>query len=736
MPATGSTATWTDTAVARYQATMKAPADPAAELAVLAASIAEHAARYHRDDAPTISDADYDALVRRNAEVEAAYPALVRPDSPSQAVGATAAAQFGKITHARPMLSIDNGFDDTAVFEFVARVRRFLHLPVDAVVALTAEPKIDGLSASLRYEHGVLVSGATRGDGATGEDVTANVRTLADVPRRLAARDGAPVPAVVEVRGEVYIAKADFIAMNARAAAARERTYANPRNAAAGSLRQLDVDVTAARPLRFFAHGAGELSAAVADTQAGLMAAFAGWGFPVSDRLMVGVTVDDVLAVYRHIEADRAGLPYDIDGVVYKVDRLDWQARLGQVARSPRWALAHKFPAERATTELVAIDIQVGRTGVLTPVARLAPVNIGGVIVVNATLHNEDEIARRDVRVGDTVELQRAGDVIPQILRYTTETRAHAALPPFDFPQTCPQCGSLAEREDGEVARRCTGGLICPAQRIERLRHFVSRQALDIEGLGDERIELFTQAGWLHTPGDIFRLHTHRDALLAWRGFKPTSVDKLLSAIEARRRVPFDRLLFGLGIRHVGEISARDIARNYRAWAAFADRMEACVALWQAAEAAVGELPDKFRKRIANDLAALIGVGGIGSEIAEALADFWAEPHNRALLAALLAEIEVVPVMFVTRASAVAGKTVVFTGSLETVSRDEARAQAEALGAKVAASVSTKTGLVVAGPGAGTKLAKAAALGIEVINEAGWAAIVAGAGTDTKSLGG
>ncbi len=702
------------------------PADPAAELASLAAEIADHAARYHRDDAPTITDAAYDALVRRNAELEAAYPELVRADSPSFAVGAAGAAQFGKVVHARPMLSIDNAFDDAAVFEFVARVQRFLNLAADAEVALTAEPKIDGLSASLRYEHGVLVSGATRGDGATGEDVTANLRTLADVPQRLESTSG--VPAVVEVRGEVYIAKTDFTLMNARAAAAGERTYANPRNAAAGSLRQLDVAVTAVRPLRFFAHGYGEMSAFPADTQAGVMAAFASWGFAVSDRLVGCATVDDALEVYRGIEADRSALPYDIDGVVYKVDRLDWQARLGQVARSPRWALAHKFPAERATTALLAIDIQVGRTGVLTPVARLAPVGVGGVIVVNATLHNEDEIARRDVRVGDTVELQRAGDVIPQILRYTTAADIHAALPRFEFPRTCPQCGSLAVREDGEVARRCTGGLVCPAQRIERLRHFVSRHALDIGGLGDERIELFTQAGWLRAPGDIFRLRDHRDELLAWRGFRAASVDKLLGAIEARRRVPFDRLLFGLGIRHVGEIIARDIARSFREWSAFAERMEACVALWQAAEAAIGETPDKLGKRTANELAALIGVGGIGPEVAEALTDFWAEAHNRELLAALLAEIEVVPVVFVTRASAVAGKTVVFTGSLETLSRDEARAQAEALGAKVAASVSAKTDLVVAGPGAGTKLAKAAALGVEMIDEAGWAAIVAGAG--------
>jgi len=690
----------------------------AAELASLAAQIAEHAARYHRDDAPTISDADYDALVRRHAALEAAHPELARADSPVHAVGAAPAAQFGKIAHARPMLSLDNAFDDASVVEFVARVRRFLNLAADASVALTAEPKIDGLSASLRYQNRRLVHGATRGDGATGEDVTANLRTVADIPQTLP--DDAPD--IVEVRGEVYMAKADFLALNA----ASERQFANPRNAAAGSLRQLDVDVTRARPLRFFAHGWGEVSTLPADTQAGVMAAFKAWGFPVSDDLTVCNTVEDALAVYRRIESARANLAFDIDGVVYKVDRLDWQARLGQVSRSPRWALAHKFPAERATTTLLAIDIQVGRTGVLTPVARLAPVGVGGVIVTNATLHNADEIARKDVRVGDTVELQRAGDVIPQLLRWTTEPQAHAALPVFAFPQTCPQCGSLALAEAGEVARRCTGGLICPAQRVERLRHFVSRHALDIDGLGDERIELFARAGWLAVPADIFRLHDHRDALLAMKGYKDTSVDKLLGAIEARRQVPFDRLLFGLGIRHVGETTARDLARRYRAWPAFAAQMEECVALWRAAEPALGEGEDKARRRVALELAASIAVGGIGPEVAEALTDFWAEPHNRALLGGLLDEIDVVPDTFVARASTVAGKTVVFTGSLTTLSRDEARAQAEALGAKVASAVSAKTDLIVAGPGAGSKLAKAAALGIEVIDESGWAAIVAG----------
>ena len=690
---------------------------PATELAALAAEIASHAARYHRDDAPTISDADYDALVRRHAALEAAHPELARADSPAHAVGAAPAAQFGKIVHARPMLSLDNAFDDASVVDFVARVRRFLNLPADAAVALTAEPKIDGLSASLRYENRRLVHGATRGDGTTGEDVTANLRTLADIPQTLP--DDAPD--TVEVRGEVYMAKADFLALNARG----ERQFANPRNAAAGSLRQLDVDVTRARPLRFFAHGWGELSALPADTQAGVMAVFRTWGFPVSDDLTVCDAVEDALAVYRRIESARGSLAFDIDGVVYKVDRLDWQARLGQVSRSPRWALAHKFPAERATTELLAIDIQVGRTGVLTPVARLAPVGVGGVIVTNATLHNADEIVRKDVRVGDTVELQRAGDVIPQVLRWTGDTAAHDARAVFAFPETCPQCGSLALSEAGEVARRCTGGLICPAQRIERLRHFVSRHALDIDGLGDERIELFTRAGWLATPADIFRLRDHRDELLATKGFKDTSVDKLLAGIEARRSVAFDRLLFGLGIRHVGETTARDLARSYREWTAFAARMDECVTLWRAAEPALGEADDKARRRVAGELAAMIAVGGIGPEVAEALTDFWAEAHNRTLLADLLGEITVASDRFEARASPVAGKTVVFTGSLETLSRDEARAQAEALGAKVAGSVSAKTDLIVAGLGAGSKLAKAASLGIEVIDEAAWAAIVA-----------
>ena len=694
-------------------------ADPAAELAALAAQIAEHAARYHRDDAPVISDADYDALIRRNAALEAAHPELVRTDSPSRVVGSAPAAGFGKVVHARPMLSLDNGFAAADVAEFVARVRRFLRLADADALALTAEPKIDGLSLSLTYRDGALYTAATRGDGATGEDVTANVATIGDVPQRLPA--GAP--AMVEVRGEVYMAKADFLALNAAQTAAEQRTFANPRNAAAGSLRQLDVAVTRARPLRFLAHGWGEISALPADTQAGVMAVFAAWGFPVSDRLRVCDTLDDALAVYRAIEADRAALPFDIDGVVYKVDRLDLQARLGEVARSPRWALAHKFPAERATTKLMAIDIQVGRTGQLTPVARLEPVGVGGVIVTNATLHNEDEIARKDVRIGDTVELQRAGDVIPQILGPVLDGSERGEA--FVFPTVCPACGSAAVREVGEVARRCTGGLVCPAQRVERLRHFVGRRAFDIDGLGAERIELFVADGLIAAPADIFRLHRHRDALIARKGFEAVSVDKLLAAIDARRTVALDRFLFALGIRHAGEVVARDVARACTSYAAFAARVAAALAL--DVPAALGEGDDKARARRATALAAVFAVGGVGPEIAAAITDFFAEAHNRDVVADLLREVHVTDIALATTASAVTGKTVVFTGSLETLSRDEARAQAERLGARVAASVSAKTDLVVAGPGAGAKAAKAAALGIDVIDEAAWQAIVAGA---------
>ncbi|QHL90273.1 NAD-dependent DNA ligase LigA [Sphingomonas changnyeongensis] len=681
--------------------TLMTEGDAARRLAELAALIAHHNRLYHAEDAPEIADADYDALVRENAALEAAWPQLVRADSPSRQVGAAPAAHLAKVPHARAMLSLDNAFADADVLEFVIRVRRFLNLGEDERVALTAEPKIDGLSCSLRYEDGRLVLAATRGDGMVGEDVTANVRTIADIPARL----NGDAPRVFEVRGEVYMAKADFAALNERLAG--ERVFANPRNAAAGSLRQKDPSVTATRSLRFLAHGWGEASDLPGATQYEVMQAIAGWGLPVSELLLRAEQVEGALAHYRRIEALRADLPFDIDGVVYKVDRLDWQARLGQVAKAPRWAVAHKFPAERAQTTLIAIDIQVGRTGKLTPVARLEPVTVGGVVVTNATLHNADEIARLGVRPGDRVTLQRAGDVIPQILENLTP---EIQRPDFVFPATCPECGSDAVREEGEVDIRCTGGLICPAQRVERLRHFVSRGAMDIDGMGGVTIESFFRDGLLHAPADIFRLRARRAELVGRERWAETSVDNLLAAIEARRTPEAARFLFGIGIRHVGSVTARDLMRAFGTVEALAD-----------VATRAGTDPAAF--------AELTAVEGVGPVVAQALADFFAEPHNRAAWDDLLREIAPQPFAANERDSEVTGKTVVFTGSLETMSRDEAKAQALALGARVAGSVSAKTDLVVAGPGAGSKLKKAEELGIRVIDEAGWAAIVAAAGS-------
>ncbi|WP_136161080.1 NAD-dependent DNA ligase LigA [Sphingomonas flavalba] len=692
-----------------------------AELAALAATISYHNQRYHGEDAPEISDADYDALVRRNTALEARFPHLRRPDSPSLAVGAAPASHLTKVAHAQAMLSLDNAFADDEVIEFVGRIRRFLKLGEDAPVALTAEPKIDGLSCSLRYEGGVLVQALTRGDGTVGEVVTSNVRMIADIPSALPA--GAPD--VCEVRGEVYMAKADFAALNQRQADAGGKLFANPRNAAAGSLRQIDAAVTRSRPLRFLAHGWGEMSAMPADTQMAMMQAIAAWGFPLSDLLVLADGADAALAQYRRIEAQRASLPFDIDGVVYKVDRLDWQARLGFVARAPRWALAHKFPAEQASTTLLAIDIQVGRTGKLTPVARLQPVTVGGVVVTNATLHNADEIARLGVRPGDTVKVQRAGDVIPQVLENLTRDEER---PAFVFPDTCPECDSDAVREDGEVDVRCTGGLICPAQRVERLRHFVSRRAMDIEGLGLTHIESFFADGMVKAPADIYRLKAQRAALIERERWAETSVDKLLAAIEASKMQPLDRFLFALGIRHVGEVTARDLARRYRSFDGFMAMIEAALARRAATVPTPAEPERKFELRRQREIVAAVDTENVGPEVANALLDFFAEDHNRAAVADLIA-MGVAPadVIHVTRVSEVSGKTVVFTGTLETMSRDEAKAQAQALGAKTAGSVSVKTDLVVAGPGAGSKLKKARELGIRVIDEAGWAEIVAGA---------
>lgn len=699
-------------------------AEATAELERLGREIAHHNRLYHSEDAPEISDADYDALVRRNSELERQFPHLVREDSPSKQVGAAPAAHLSKVGHALPMLSLDNAFSDEEVADFLGRVRRFLSLSGDEEVALTAEPKIDGLSCSLRYEGGELVLAATRGDGTTGEVVTDNVRTIGDIPQRLRG----DTPELFEIRGEVYMSKADFAALNARLLAeaedpAKARQFANPRNAAAGSLRQKDAAVTASRPLRFYAHGWGDVSALPADTQLGVMRAIEAWGLPIAAHLERCTDLDSMLAHYRMIEAKRADLEFDIDGVVYKVDRLDWQRRLGQVARAPRWALAHKFPAEKAETLLEAIDIQVGRTGKLTPVARLKPVSVGGVTVTNATLHNADEIERLGVRVGDRILIQRAGDVIPQVLKNLTPDEDR---PAFVFPAACPECGSDAVREEGEVDVRCTGGLICPVQRVERLRHFVSRHALDIEGLGITHIENFFRDGLLQSPADIFRLTN--ETLLARERWAEISAANLIAAIDAKREPPLDRFLYALGIRHVGEVTARDLARRYRSWDNLRSMIEGALKVRSEMTPALGEEERKFRQRRDKAVVEAIETPNIGPEVANALLDFFEEAHNREVLQDLEA-VGVRPkdVIWETKQSRVSGKTLVFTGSLQTLSRDEAKAQAERLGAKVAGSVSAKTDLVIAGPGAGSKLKKAAVLGIEVIDEAEWNAIVEGA---------
>jgi DNA ligase (NAD+) len=695
-------------------------AEAANELMRLAREISRHDRLYHAEDSPEISGAAYDALVRRNAELEAAFPHLIREDSPSRKVGhAVAASPLSKVQHEVRMMSLDNAFTDEEVAEFVARVRRYLNLPECEPVAMTAEDKIDGLSCSLRYEHGVLVRAATRGDGLVGEDVTANVAQIADIPQKLHG----DAPDVFEVRGEVYMEKQAFTALNTRLMEeARERAeakgevfdpsaarqFANPRNAAAGSLRQKDASVTASRPLRFWAHGWGAASELPAATQHEAMRRIAAWGLPISPELKLCGSLEEMLQHYRSIAGGRGVLPYEIDGVVYKVDRLDWQARLGFVAKAPRWGLAHKFPAERAETVLEAIDIQVGRTGKLTPVGRLRPVLVGGVTVTNVTLHNRDEIGRLGLRAGDRVVLQRAGDVIPQVVDNLTRDQPRE---PYVFPDHCPVCGSEAVAEEGEVDVRCTGGLVCRAQQFERLRHFASRGALDIEGLGEKTILEFMELGWLTKgPGDIFRLRRHRDDLVGREGWQDKSVDNLLASIEAKRRPDAARLLFGLGIRHVGAVTARDLMK----------RLRTMPALRNAAEAAHAGDPEA--------LAVLTGIEGVGPVVVEALGDFFHEEHNQQVWDDLLREVEPPEYVVETRASAVSGKTVVFTGKLETMSRDEAKAQAERLGARAAGTVSAQTDLVVAGPGAGSKLKKAAELGIEVIDEAGWAEIVRAAG--------
>jgi DNA ligase (NAD+) len=676
------------------------------ELVRLAEEIAAHDRRYYQEDAPSISDAEYDALRKRNAAIEARFPDLIRADSPSLRIGARPSERFAKIVHRVPMLSLDNAFDDEDVIDFSNRIRRFLGLKPDDDLALVAEPKIDGLSANLRYEEGVFVQGATRGDGTEGEDVTANLRTLRDVPLRLHGK----APDVLEVRGEVYMLHKDFTALNERQAKEGKPLFANPRNSAAGSLRQLDPAITARRPLHFFAYSWGEATD-LADTQWGVLQTFKGFGFRVNSLARRCRTTDEMLVFYRDVETRRSTLGYDIDGVVYKVDRLDMQERLGFVSRSPRWAIAHKFAAEQAETVLLDIDIQVGRTGTLTPVAKLKPVTVGGVVVQNATLHNEDEIARKDVRIGDTVVVQRAGDVIPQIVRIIPEKRQRGAKP-YVFPDKCPVCHSHAVREvdekigEPEAARRCTGGLICAAQAVERLKHFVSRNCFDIEGLGEKHITALYEDGSIREPADIFRLEKRygsgEKAIARRDGWGEQSASKLFEAINRRRKIPLDRFINALGIRHVGETTAKLLARNFHTLDAFLAAMEG--------ESALAELDE---------------IGGIGETVAEAIRDFFAEPHNRKAVDHLLPELEVEPVGAPRTAhSAVTGKTVVFTGALEKMTRPEAKTRAESLGAKVASSVSKKTDIVVAGPGAGSKLAEAEELGVRVIDEDAWLKLI------------
>jgi DNA ligase (NAD+) len=680
-------------------------ADAKAELKRLAADIAAHDRRYYQEDAPTVSDADYDALRRRNAAIEARFPELIRADSPSRRIGASPSRGFAKIRHAVPMLSLDNAFSDGDVRDFVDRIRRFLRLGDETPVFL-AEPKIDGLSMSLRYEEGRLVHGATRGDGSEGEDVTPNIRTLGDVPGELRGRS---VPRVCEVRGEVYMAKSAFLALNARQAEIGGQIFVNPRNSAAGSLRQKDPAVTASRPLGFFAYAWGEMSDMPATTQSGMVKWFAACGFKTNPLMKVCRSVDELVAFHSKIEAERATLDYDIDGVVYKVDRIDWQERLGFVSRVPRWAIAHKFPAERATTAIREIDIQVGRTGALTPVAKLEPVSVGGVVVQNATLHNADEIARLDARIGDTVVIQRAGDVIPQVVGVVAEKRPEGARP-YEFPKQCPcplQTPVVREinaaGEEG-VRFRCSGEFACPFQKTEHLKHFVSRRAFDIDGLGDKQIDFFFEQGWLKEPADIFTLERRNGELKLEQleGYGATSVANLFGAIRARREMSLERFIYALGIRHVGETTARVLARGYGAWNAFHD---ACLR--------VADGDDETRQEM-DDL------DQIGDTVIDALAAYFREPHNRGIVERLTQEVRITDAEKPAADSKVAGKTVVFTGALEKMTREEAKAMADRLGAKTAGSVSKKTDYLVAGPGAGSKLGKAKELGVAVLTEDEW----------------
>jgi len=691
-----------------------------AELKRLATEIAAHDKRYYQEDAPTVTDAEYDALRQRNAAIEARFPDLVRTDSPSKRVGAAPTGKFKKVRHALPMLSLDNAFAEQDVVDFVMRIRRFLKLGEDEKLAFSAEPKIDGLSMSLRYEGGELVTAATRGDGAEGEDVTANIRTLEDVPKKLKGRN---VPDICEVRGEVYMTKHAFLALNERQKAAGDTIFANPRNSAAGSLRQKDPKVTASRPLGFFAYAWGEMSAMPADTQSGMIKWFEACGFKTNPLTKLCRTTEELIAFHRKIEEERAELDYDIDGVVYKVDRIDWQERLGFVSRTPRWGIAHKFPAERAITILKDIEIQVGRTGALTPVGKLDPVGVGGVIVQNVTLHNEDYIKGiggdgeplrdgRDIRIGDTVIVQRAGDVIPQVVDVVIDKRPKNAKP-YHFPKKCP-CflhtdlvrEETATGEEG-ARTRCTGEFACPYQKVQHLMLFVSRRAFDIEGLGEKQIELFFEKEWVKEPADIFTLERkHRSELLELEGFGETSVRNLFSAIEARRSIALDRFIYALGIRQVGETTALALARGYGSWKAF------------------HEAGLKVTKGDEETIAEMDALDQIGDTVIRAVAAYFGESHNRGIVERLTKEVKILDAEKPKKDTAIAGKTVVFTGALEKMTREEAKAQAERLGAKAAGSVSKKTDYVVAGPGAGSKLADAKKFGVTVLTEDEWLKLV------------
>ncbi len=674
------------------------------ELAVL---IAYHNTRYHGEDNPEISDADYDALTRLNKDVETHFPALIRKDSPSLQVGTAPSSAFGKITHSQPMLSLSKAFDKSDINDFIARISRFLAVASSDTIAFTAEPKIDGLSISLRYEKGQLVEAATRGDGSVGEDVTANVMQIKDIPHQLKQSNmPAPtvIPDIVEVRGEIYMTKADFLSLNDRQTDAGLNVFANPRNAAAGSLRQKNASITAARPLHFFAYAAGLMSAPVSETHHGFLTILSAWGFAVNPLTRLCHNADELINSWQEISAARARLDYDIDGVVYKVNRYDWQQRLGQVSRAPRWAIAHKFPAEQAETKLLDIDIQVGRTGALTPVARLEPVEVGGVTISNATLHNEDELRRKDIRIGDQVILQRAGDVIPQIVR-VNKARREKNAPVFVFPNNCPICQHPAIRPDSEVVRRCTGGFSCEAQRLERLKHFVSRNAMDIDGLGERQIEIFVEKGWIQTVADIFRLPNRQIEIAELERMGAKSASNLVLSINAARTKELPRVIFGLGIRQIGQATARLLAQHY----------ESLDGLMTTCNDAIDRNSDAY--------ADLVAIDQIGASVAEDLIRFFRDEAHIAMVKDLLNEIEPVPPDN-TEDSVISGKTIVFTGTLTTMSRTEAKGQAERLGARVSGSVSAKTDFVIAGANAGSKARKAAQLGINILSEDEWRSFI------------